>query len=155
MINNPPVSAGDTGLIPGWEDPLEKEMATDCGILAWKISWTEEPSGYSPWDFKRVSHDLVTEHTHMKIIIIVYTYSGGLKCIFSMEWETGNPGLLHTQTFHISHPAIGSSLPACGNFPSFSLKDLQYFFSLPLVPALYSSLSPFSHCLPLSLTKGW
>ena len=26
----------------GWEDPLEKEMATHCSILTWKISWTEE-----------------------------------------------------------------------------------------------------------------
>ena len=29
----------------GWEDPLEKEMATPSIILAWKISWTEEPGG--------------------------------------------------------------------------------------------------------------
>ena len=27
----------------GWEDPLEKEMATSSSILAWKIPWTEEP----------------------------------------------------------------------------------------------------------------
>ena len=27
----------------GWEDPLEEEMATHSSILAWKISWTEEP----------------------------------------------------------------------------------------------------------------
>ena len=27
----------------GWEDPLEKEMATHSSILAWKIPWTEEP----------------------------------------------------------------------------------------------------------------
>ena len=33
----------------GWEDPLEKEMATHLSILAWRISWTEEPVGYSPW----------------------------------------------------------------------------------------------------------
>ena len=29
----------------GWEDPLEKEMAAHSSNLAWKISWTEEPSG--------------------------------------------------------------------------------------------------------------
>ena len=29
----------------GWEDPLEKEMATHSYILAWKIPWTEEPGG--------------------------------------------------------------------------------------------------------------
>ena len=28
-----------------WEDPMEKEMATHSSILAWKISWTEEPDG--------------------------------------------------------------------------------------------------------------
>ena len=27
----------------GWEDPLEEEMATHSGILAWRIPWTEEP----------------------------------------------------------------------------------------------------------------
>ena len=30
-------------MISGWEDPLEKEMATHSSILAWEISWTEEP----------------------------------------------------------------------------------------------------------------
>ena len=30
---------------PGWEDPLEKEMATHSSILAWEIPWTEEPRG--------------------------------------------------------------------------------------------------------------
>ena len=29
----------------GWEDPLEKEMATHCSILAWEVPWTEEPGG--------------------------------------------------------------------------------------------------------------
>ena len=30
---------------PGWEDTLEKEMATHSSILAWRIPWTEEPGG--------------------------------------------------------------------------------------------------------------
>ena len=38
----------------GWEDPLEKEMATQSSILAWKILWTKEPGGYSPWDLKEL-----------------------------------------------------------------------------------------------------
>jgi len=37
-------NAGDMG----WEDPLEKKIATNSSILAWRIPWTEEPSGYSP-----------------------------------------------------------------------------------------------------------
>ena len=31
----------------GWEDPLEKEMATHSSILTWEIPWTEEPGGLS------------------------------------------------------------------------------------------------------------
>ena len=37
--------AGDPGLILGWEDTREKEMATHSSILAWRIPWREEPGG--------------------------------------------------------------------------------------------------------------
>ena len=36
----------------GREDSLEEGMATHSNILAWRIPWTEEPGGYSPWDCK-------------------------------------------------------------------------------------------------------
>ena len=35
-----------------WEDSLEEGMATHSSILAWRIPWTEEPGGYSPWGHK-------------------------------------------------------------------------------------------------------
>ena len=41
----PACNAGDLGLIPGWEDPLEKGMATHSSTLACRIPWTEEPGG--------------------------------------------------------------------------------------------------------------
>ena len=41
MVKNLPANAGDASLIPGREDPLEKEMATHSSILAWKIPWME------------------------------------------------------------------------------------------------------------------
>ena len=44
----------------GWEDPLEKEMATHSSILAWKISWTEETGGLHSMGSQRVRHDWVT-----------------------------------------------------------------------------------------------
>ena len=44
----------------GWEDPLEKEMATHSSILAWKISWTEEPGGLQSMGSQRVGHDWAT-----------------------------------------------------------------------------------------------
>ena len=41
----------------GWEDPLEKEMATHSSILAWRISWTEEPGRLQYTGSQRVRHD--------------------------------------------------------------------------------------------------
>ena len=41
----------------GWEDPLEKEMATHSSILAWRIPWTEEPGELQSTGSQRVGHD--------------------------------------------------------------------------------------------------
>ena len=41
----------------GWEDPLEKEMATHSSILAGKILWTEEPGGLQSTGSQRVGYD--------------------------------------------------------------------------------------------------
>ena len=40
-----------------WEDPLEKEMANDSSILAWEISWTEEPGGLQSMGSQRIGHN--------------------------------------------------------------------------------------------------
>ena len=41
----------------GQEDPLEKEMAIDSSILAWRISWKEEPGGLQSSGSQRIRHD--------------------------------------------------------------------------------------------------
>ena len=41
----------------GQEDPLEKETATHSSVLAWKISWTEEPGRIQSMELHRVRHD--------------------------------------------------------------------------------------------------
>ena len=41
----------------GWEDLLEKEMATHSSILAWKIPWMEEPGRLQSMGSQRVGHD--------------------------------------------------------------------------------------------------
>ena len=41
----------------GWEDLLEKEMATHSSILAWKIPWMEEPGRLQSIGSQRVGHD--------------------------------------------------------------------------------------------------
>ena len=41
----------------GWEDPLEKGMATHSSILAWRIPWKEEPGRLQSTGSQRVGHD--------------------------------------------------------------------------------------------------
>ena len=50
-------NAEDPGLIPGSEDPLEKEMATHSNILARRIPWTEEPGGLQSIGSQRFGHN--------------------------------------------------------------------------------------------------
>ena len=59
MVKNPLANAGGerkVGSIPGLKR-FPEEMATHSSILAWKISWTEEPAGYRPWGHKRVGYN--------------------------------------------------------------------------------------------------
>ena len=42
----------------GWADPQEKEKATHSTILAWEISWTEEPGGLRSMGSQRIGYDL-------------------------------------------------------------------------------------------------
>ena len=50
----------------GWEDPLEKEMATHSSTLVWKIPWTESVAGYSPWGCKESD---MSERPHFCMMI--------------------------------------------------------------------------------------
>ena len=45
MVKRPPAMQETWVQSLGWEDPLEKEMATHSSILVWRIPWTEEPGG--------------------------------------------------------------------------------------------------------------
>ena len=50
--------AGDPGSIPGSDrPPLEKGMAPNSSILAWRIPWTKEPGGPQSMGSQRVKHD--------------------------------------------------------------------------------------------------
>ena len=52
---------------PVQEDPLEKRMATHSSILAWKISWTEEPGELQSVESPREGNNLVTKQQMCKI----------------------------------------------------------------------------------------
>ena len=70
----------------GWENPLEKVMATLSSILAWRISWTEEPGRLQPMASQRVRHDWGT-NTHMMCVLL-----SSLCCM----WENCSIGMLVT-----------------------------------------------------------
>ena len=53
-------NAGDLGSIPGWEDTLERGMATHSSVHAWKMSWREDPGWLKSIGSQTVGHDPVT-----------------------------------------------------------------------------------------------
>ena len=57
---NPPAGQETWVQSLGWEDPLNKEMATHSSIFAWGIPWTEEPGGLQSIGSRRVRHDWAT-----------------------------------------------------------------------------------------------
>ena len=74
-------NAVDRGSIPGWEDPLEKEMATCSSIVAWRISGTEEPGRLQSTGLQRVSYILYTTTLQYNMLIFynyihIYIYTG-------------------------------------------------------------------------------
>ena len=107
----------------GWEDPLEKGMATNSSILAWRIPWTKEPGRLQSMGSQRVGHDWVTKSTsrglhremlHQVVERIGWNLrwkerpkirshcTGGVKAIIDEShwesvkswWWTGRPGVL-------------------------------------------------------------
>ena len=62
-------------MILGPEDPLEEEMATHSSILAWRISWTEEPGGLQSMGSQRVRHDSATNAATTKKVKDTYINS--------------------------------------------------------------------------------
>ena len=63
VVKNPSVNAGDSGPVPGLEDPLEEEMATQSTTLAWEIPWTKEAGGLQSMGSQRAGHEWAHEHS--------------------------------------------------------------------------------------------
>jgi len=57
LVKNPPAMQETWVRSLGWEDTLEKGMATHSSILAWRTPWTEEPGGLQSMGSQRVRHD--------------------------------------------------------------------------------------------------
>ena len=80
LVKNPPAMQESQIQSLGKEDPLLKEMATHSHFLAWKIPWTEEPSGLQFMGSQRVGHDLVTKPPWWVLggqVVVLWEVHGG------------------------------------------------------------------------------
>ena len=57
MVKNLPVMQVIGVRSLGWEDPLQKKMATNSYILAWRIPWTEAPGGLQSMGSQKLRHE--------------------------------------------------------------------------------------------------
>ena len=57
MVKNLPAVLETQVQSLGWEDPLEKGMATHSRVLVWRIPWTEEPGGLQSMGSQTVEYD--------------------------------------------------------------------------------------------------
>ena len=71
----------------GWEDPLEKKIATHSSILAWRISWREEPGGLQSTGPQRVGHDWATSLSQYCYCFMFWLF--GSKACGSLAPRTG------------------------------------------------------------------
>ena len=77
MVKNPTAKQEMQVQSLGWEDPLEKELATHSSILGWDIPQTEEPGRLQSMGLQRAGHDLVTilHHQSVSKMVVIYLNS--------------------------------------------------------------------------------
>ena len=109
----------------GWEDSLEKEMATQPSILACEIPQTKEPGGLSSWGHRRVRNDLVTKQQQQGCIKAYILYSGSEdKKLLSFHLFLSHI-LLHKFTYILLGLEYMHAIELCLNHFLVSLKTHQ------------------------------
>ena len=83
------------------KDPLEEKMATHFSILSWKIPWTEEPGGYSPWSPKRQTW-LSTQHIYFLFLFLLPLETHLRKYCYDLCQRMANLTLSMSQLFWLS-----------------------------------------------------
>ena len=123
----------------GWEDPLEKEMATHSSTLPWKIPWTEEPGRLQAMGLQRVGHDWATS------LQLHFNYVQS----YHRSWES-----LHRKLFSsvqsLSHVQLFVTPWIAGRQASLSITNSRSSLKLTSI----ESVMPSSHlilCRPLLL----
>ena len=100
----------------GQENPREKEMATHSSILAWRISWTEEPGGLQSMGLQRVS---TTDLTHTRS----YEISADMNCKPPMAGSVLN---VVPHTVHPPHCPSGKDPCPCREEVKWRHRDVRY-----------------------------
>ena len=105
----------------GWEEPLEKGMATHSSILAWKIPWTERPGRLQSMDSQRARDNwttntftfMITLNAHYTIDMYHYLKNS------SLPFKLSKPhSLLHTAVFHGILSCSREQLLSIPHYPS-------------------------------------
>ena len=106
MVKNPPAMWETWVRSLGWEDSLQKGMATHSSIFAWRIPWTEEPGRLQFMGSQRVRHDWVTftfikEHLKLQTLGWIYIYKGNE---FNLWWKKrviSSTDVIHPFSHHL------------------------------------------------------
>ena len=145
MIENPPAKQETWVRSWGWEEPLEKEIATHSSILAWEIPWREEPGGLQTMQLQK-SWTWLSNETAVAAAAagIRWVTTGYGRFRISSVQSLSRVWLLAIPWIAACQAAIPCPLPTPGVHPN----------SCPLSrwchPAISSSVVPFSSC-PQSL----
>ena len=136
----------------GWEDPLEKEMATLSSTLAWKIPWTEEPGRLQSKGSQRVRHNWASS-------LSLYQVKGDLlyclnaKSIFYIYW-IGSYDLIVWFPFIFNVGSYIKRIANVGtNLHSYNKRHLAMmsFLIFEFASVFVTETGAFSHCFVMIL----
>ena len=133
----------------GWEDPLEKAMATHSSILAWRISWTEEPGGLQSLELQeldmteQLTLSTLNDVEHLFICLVaIYVFFAEISVLwdkFDNFWKTctlkitegityyKHKLIYHAHRFEHSILLDGSSRKLTYRFNAFPMKQQEDF----------------------------
>ena len=117
-----------------WEDPLEKEMATQYSILAWEIPCTEERGGLQSTGSQRVGHDWATKRALLLLISAIWAEAQDAKC---QKMEGTSVPVCRVAFCSLMCVWLGlCTLPSLLTHAQFE----PYFHSIPLTELLFNKM---------------
>ena len=120
----------------GQEDSLEEGMATHCSMLAWRIPWTEEPSGPQSVELQRVGHEWsnwalqdINKTTNINALVwlqLISEFSDILFQSLTDLFPTSQSYLHFSISTHHLYMALTASILCCSHWPEWSLHRVSW-----------------------------